>query len=158
MKSTGLLLLLAIIFAPSLAVAEGGCPPGQIPYSGTSLSSCGPIQGGKSTSRPQWESRWGAVATDDKGKFGIATDQKSERLARKQAVDECRRRGGAPCTAEFTFRNQCAAVATSAKVSYSQGAASEEEAKELSMRKCLASDSGECWIYYSGCSLPIPAR
>jgi hypothetical protein len=92
------------------AHAEGGCPPGQMPSkawapagSAESLASCVPIPYQAQT--PAWESRWGAVATDNKGKFGIVTGQKTERLARKAALAKCKQRGASACTADFTFRN-----------------------------------------------------
>ncbi|WP_363800794.1 DUF4189 domain-containing protein [Lysobacter firmicutimachus] len=118
------------------------------------MATCGPIP----TTRPagpQWRSQWGAVASDSTGEFGIVSGMKSERAARKAAVEECAKRGGVSCSANFTFHNQCAAVASSESVSFSQGAPTEEKAKELAMRECEAAQSGRCWLYYSGCSLPV---
>lgn len=145
------------------AHAEGGCPPGQMPNnawapagSAESLASCVPIPHQAQT--PAWESRWGAVATDNKGKFGIVTGQKTERLARKAALAECKQRGASVCTADFTFRNQCAVVVSSASASFAQGAPTEKEAESLAMPLCVSSDAGQCWVYYSGCSLPVRVR
>lgn len=157
-------LILLLFLLPGLACAEGGCPPGQVPYSGTyamgsaeSLATCGPIP----TSRPAppvWQSRWGAVASDSTGEFGIVTDMKSERAAKKAALAECAKRGGVSCSANFTFHNQCAAVVSSESISFSQGAPTEEKAKELAMSQCTAAQSGRCWLYYSGCSLPVQTK
>lgn len=153
-----ILTLLSISLAtPGAAFAEGGCPPGQIPYSGTSLSSCGPIPSTPSR-QPEWESRWGAIATDLKGTFGIATGLTSERRAKKEALADCRGRGATSCTADFTFRDQCAAVVNSTTRTFSQSAATEAEAIQIGQSRCAASASGKCWVFYSGCSLPVKAR
>lgn len=160
--------LLFIVFvglsaASRISSAEGGCPSGLMPTnasvpegSAASLASCAPIPEGPNARK--WQSRWGAVATDDHGIFGIVTGQRSERSARSSATAECKRRGGSPCIADFTFRNQCAVVVSSSTVSYAQGAATEKEAEAIAMPRCKASNSGECWVYYSGCSLPVRVR
>ena len=146
---------------PALSArAEGGCPPGQIPYSSAasgsaaSMASCGPMPGGQ-TAIQQWDSRWGAVADDGNGVFGIVSDQRSERSAKKAAAAQCvERGGGSSCKATFTYRDQCAVVVGTDTGAISQGAATEEKAKALAMTKCEAEGSKECWVYYSGCSLP----
>lgn len=155
---------LLIFLFPSMVNAEGGCPPGQIPYSGTpasgsaaSMATCGPIPTSR-PAKPQWESRWGAVASDSTGEFGIVTNMKSERTARKAALQECAKRGGVSCSATFTFHDQCAAVVSSEAISFSQGAPTEDEAKQLAVSQCEAAQSGRCWVFYSGCSLPVKVR
>ena len=157
-----ILMLMALTSEP--AMAEGACPPGQIPYTGTpaegtaaSIASCGPIQTSRPAS-PQWETRWGAVASDEKGAFGIVTDMKSERQARKFALAQCKELGGVSCRSGLTFHNQCVAVVTSATRSFTQGAPYEDQAIATGMKRCEASNSGECWVYYSGCSLPVRVR
>lgn len=144
--------------------AEGGCPPGQIPYSGTpvpgstaSMATCGPIPTSQPAA-PQWRSRWGAIADDRYGVFGIVADERSERSAKKAAVAACIDRGGKDCKATFTYRDQCAVVVGTDTNSISQGAATIEQAKSLALEKCEAAGSKECWVYYSGCSLPVRVR
>lgn len=151
-----LLLALALGVAQS-AQAEGGCPPGQIPYSGTSVSSCGPMQGQQLG--PAWSNRWGAIASDTKGIFGISADASSKRKAQSTALSECKKRGGIACKVGTTYANQCAAVSTSEDASSSARAPTVEEAAKISMEGCTERSGGkECWVYYSGCSLPVRVR
>ncbi|WP_408952109.1 DUF4189 domain-containing protein [Lysobacter sp. Hz 25] len=156
-------ILVALSVAPFASHAEGGCPPGQMPGNLTaaegaaaSMASCVPIP--QEPRRRKWESRWGAVATDEKGAFGIATDKKSEREAKKSALSECTSRGGMTCSSGLVFRNQCAAVVNSSTRSFSQSAATENEAVTAGQQRCKESSTGKCWVYFSGCSLPVRAR
>lgn len=66
------LFALCLFIVSGLACAEGGCPSGMIPYSGTDISSCGPIPpdyygGDNSSPSPaaqppvRWADRWGAI-------------------------------------------------------------------------------------------------
>lgn len=158
-QTIAVLIALAI---PASAFAEGGCPPGQIPYSGTpsagsaaSMATCGPIPVNRAAT-PQWETRWGAIASG--GAFGIVTDMKSERAAKKAAIAECQKRGGTTCGMMLAFRNQCAAVVSSSTKSFANGAAHEEDAVAAGQEQCKKSNTGECWVYYSGCSLPVQVR
>lgn len=159
MRKLKLESLVVLLLLSTYAFAEGGCPQGQMPGNlsvpeGTaqSMASCVPIP---PAPVPRWASRWGAIASDSTGEFGIATGLSNERAARKAALAECAKRGGVSCDATFTFHDQCAAIASSESVSFSLGAATEQEAKDLAMRKCEASQAGRCWIYYSGCSFPV---
>lgn len=97
------LLMLGLLNICGLAHAEGGCPSGMIPYSGTDLSSCGPVPAGyygssnDNASQPRkppvrWATTWGAIALDNKlGKVGAVTGQPSEQAA---ARADCHKRGG----------------------------------------------------------------
>ncbi|MEH6421275.1 DUF4189 domain-containing protein [Pseudomonas sp. CGJS7] len=141
--------------------AKGGCPPGQIPYTSTpaegsaaSIASCGPIRSNQPPP-PQWETRWGAIASDQKGAYGIVTGMTSERRAEKAAVSQCKELGGISCAATFSFYNQCAAVVVTTTKSFAQSAAEEDQAIAVGKARCEDSGSGECWVYYSGCSLPV---
>lgn len=156
------LLVLVVALLPVPAIAEGGCPLGQIPYSGTpppgsaaSLATCGPIPISP-PSAPQWETRWGAIASG--GGFGIVTGASSERKAVKGAIAECQKRGGTSCKKLMTFRNQCAAVVSSTTESFAQAAPYEQDAVEVGKERCAESKTGDCWVYYSGCSLPVRVR
>lgn len=106
-------------------------------------------------SKQRWEDRWGAIAADSGAStvFGIVTNMPNERAAQKAAVSECENRGGVDCKAGFTYRSQCAAIAASTKQTFVQGAAYEEDAKRMAMGSCVATGE-QCWVYYSGCSLP----
>lgn len=154
--------LIPLIAFPFLARAEGGCPPGQMPNSvwsqtgsNESLASCMPIPESRSD-KPQWETRWGAIASG--GAFGIVTGMRSERVAKKAAIAECQKRGGTKCKEMLIFRNQCAAVVSSTSESFAQGAPYEDQAIAAGQKRCVASNTGSCWVYFSGCSLPVRIR
>jgi hypothetical protein len=155
--------VLCAVFQP--AYAEGGCPPGHMPInasapagSAASMASCVPIPENEPLV-PQWKTRWGAIASQKEGsEFGIVTGAKSERQAKSAALAECTKRGGTLCEVILTFRNQCAAVVSSTTQSFAQGAAYEEDAVATGQKRCKESNTGKCWVYYSGCSLPVRAR
>ena len=102
----------------------------------------------------RWADRWGAIATDDNGTAGIVTDITNKRDAQRSAIAECENRGGGNCKVSLAYHNQCAAVAASSSMSFSSSAPTIEEATERSMERCKSA-GGECWVYYSGCSLPV---
>lgn len=110
---------------------------------------------GDTVSPAKWVDRWGAISDDGDGVFGIVSNMRDRGVAEENAVMECKKRGGKKCIVSFTYRSQCAAVAASESVSFSYGAPTIEEAKESAMQQCNSNSSNkDCWIYYSGCSLP----
>lgn len=161
----GLLLLLG-----STAHAEGGCPPGLIPASGTDINSCVPIPPGYYSNQqpaqpqpppsppPQWASRWGAIATDSiKGVLGIATNVTSKEEAQKTAMADCQANGGTQCKLQNTYGNACVAMVTGDKVFNVGSAANLNEAVQSGMTECSSADTN-CHVYYSACSLPVRIR
>ena len=118
MKSILTLMLLGLLGLTRVAHAEGGCPPGMIPYSGTDISSCGPIPPGyyQNNQSPQatpirWESRWGAIATDSKtGSTGVSTGLNSKQAAEQAAIADCESEKNATCQIEIAYDNECAAM------------------------------------------------
>ncbi|MEH6421274.1 DUF4189 domain-containing protein [Pseudomonas sp. CGJS7] len=157
--------LFSLTLTPMQSGAEGGCPAGQIPYSGTSaegsaasMASCGPIPY-RSSPAPAWENRWGAVATDNQGTFGVSADKRSQKKAEKAAIAHCKERGGGQCDVTLSYKNQCMAIATSEVNSVSARAPDIEAAKQDSLEKCAERSNGnECWVYYYACSLPVRAN
>ena len=152
--------LIAVVFAFSAAVhAEGGCPAGMIPHSGTSATSCAPIpQGpqGQPAAPIQWASRWGAIASDGQlGVVGAVTGLESKNEARNAAIAECGSRGGHDCKVETTYRNQCLVVVSGNAKSNNVTAASIERATQIGMESCGKRGDSNCRVYYSGCSLPV---
>lgn len=158
-------LLTSLFFIAGPAYADGGCPPGEMPNnawastgSNESVASCIPMPDSGPT-KPQWETRWGAIASQKQGsEFGIVIGKKTERQATKASIGECVKRGGTACESLLTFRNQCAAVVSSKTQSFAQGAPYEADAIAAGQKLCRESNSGECWVYFSGCSLPERAR
>jgi len=97
-------LLSLFLLAPTIALAEGACPPGQYPVGGQGVVGCAPIpQGGTGGSvgapRPtgKWETRWGAVVEDNTSSnlaTGTAVSRKSKREAIAAATLVCEEMGG----------------------------------------------------------------
>ncbi|MGO1001831.1 DUF4189 domain-containing protein [Lysobacter sp. CA196] len=162
MKTSLIVLSIVLFGMHDHAAAEGGCPAGMIPYSGTSTSSCGPIPSGPSGSwlpTAKWKNRWGAVAGDDaRGVIGAVTDLPSKREAKQAAIDNCRSRGGVDCTLTVAYVNQCVVIVASTTRYAAVHAESAEIAAEMGMKSCEKKKDGECRLYYAGCSLPVRVR
>lgn len=165
MKQVILLIATALTVFPTCeARAEGGCPPGQMPYTATppegsaaSLASCGPIPSrGPSI---QWESRWGAIASDEaNGITGAVDSRKGKRRANKGALSECQARGGKECKVMLSYHDQCVVIIQgNAGAAYTH-AASIEYATQLGMEACRKRDDSDCHVYYEACSLPVRVR
>src|SRR3546814_9479812 len=58
----------------------------------------------------KWADSWGAIADDGQSIAGIVTGFPSKRKAKRGAIDECQKRGGAKCKVLRAFVNQCAAM------------------------------------------------
>lgn len=94
---------------------------------------------------------WGAFSISPADQWsGSATGFASESEASESAIADCRKRGGTACAVEFTYANQCVAVAaTSTNHAWSRGkTAGDVRSKALSA--CGAS----CEIFYEDCSFP----
>jgi len=163
-KLSSLVCLIAVValFNPLQASAEGGCPAGMYPIGGGSggWSGCAPIPAGggqaDALARPQWSSRWGAIATGN-GAFGSAVDERSKRQANKAAMKQCVARGGQDCRVQIWFSNQCAALAWSDKGSFTHGAINLEDAKAGVLRVC-SERGGECRVFWAECSYAKPIK
>ncbi|MCC4626374.1 DUF4189 domain-containing protein [Xanthomonas campestris pv. nigromaculans] len=163
------LFFLMIVGIP--AMAEQGCPPGQIPATASgSITSCGPIpsgyneQQGSAAPRPlgKWIKTWGAVAVDGEGAVGVDYGKLSKREAQKGAIANCVKAGGKECRDWATYHNQCAAVAEPYKDGISVagklqfvGNAELEEAKAEAEKKCTAANNNSCRVMYSNCTEQI---
>lgn len=113
--------------------------------------------------RIEWAESWGAISSDGEGNYGIASDSSSKRKAEKSAIADCRKRSdgksGGECSIQLVYYNQCVAVGASEVASYSSSAPTIGEAAERVIERCeLVSGKNQCWIYYSGCSLPRRIR
>lgn len=164
-------LLSLFLLAPTIALAEGACPPGQYPVGGQGVVGCAPIpQGGTGGSvgapRPtgKWETRWGAVVEDNTSSnlaTGTAVSRKSKREAIAAATLVCEEMGGKRCKPRITYYNQCVALADPTEESRRGGAtqtiASAEKTIELARSRALSRCQSEaagrpCSIVYSECS------
>lgn len=145
------------------AEAEGGCPAGQIPYSGTDISSCGPIPG--DPGRPQrlqpivprqiWTNRWGAFALDAKGNAGGSVNQISRFAAEQAALENCQSNGGTNCKIQSAYGNGCVAVVVAEHGSFINSDTTLDSATQAAMHACTADGKSSCHMYYTACSLPI---
>ncbi|KAF1707042.1 DUF4189 domain-containing protein [Pseudoxanthomonas sacheonensis] len=160
------LLMLGLLSISGFAWAEGGCPSGMIPYSGTDLSSCGPIPAGyygnnndnnsaSQAYRPsvRWATTWGAIATDGiKGSLGTAVRMPSKEEAKRTALSQCRANGGLNCEVDLEYYNQCAVMVVGDKGYNTARAATIEKATQLGEKTCSSTDTN-CRVYYADCSL-----
>lgn len=161
-NTTRRLLIIMLLLVGGLVHAEGGCPPGQIPHSGTDLSSCGPIPPGYYNNQtpaqpppPQWASQWGAIATyEPNGSLGTTTNMPSQRQAEQTALMDCQSMHGSICKIQLSYHNQCAAMIVSDKGFNTGSAATADQAIQRGMKICKDSGDPNCHVYYSACSLP----
>ena len=159
-KAPLLLLLGMLLLLNGVVHAEGGCPPGLIPASGTDINSCVPIPPGYYTQTaapqpPQWADRWLAVATDSiRGSLGTATGMPSRGNAERAAIADCQAKGGTQCKLDVSYGNGCAAMIVGDGGYNSNGAATVDEAVQLGMKICANAGHANCHVYYSVCSLP----
>lgn len=154
-----LFLLLNLLSHSPFVYAEGGCPPGMIPYSGTDISSCGPIPNFNQNQSPQppppqWASRWGAIATDSHaGIIGSSSDVSTSSEAQNSAIARCKKKGGINCLIEVTYTNQCAAMVLGDEKYTISRAPTIDDAIRLGTERC-STETKNCRVYYSACSLP----
>ena len=94
---------------------------------------------------------WGAFSISPADQWsGSATGAISEEAASAAALADCRTRGGTACAIEFTYANQCVAVAaTSSNHAWSRG----KTAREV-RSKALDACGTSCEIFYQDCSFP----
>lgn len=156
-------LLFSLLLLIAGAVhAEGGCPPGMIPASGTDINSCVPIPPGYYNNQqqaqpppPRWVDHWGAIAADGpSGSLGVSVNMTSQSGAENAALADCHSKKGAICTIETWYINGCAAMVMGDKSHTSNNAGSLNEAIQIGMNTCNTADTN-CHVYYSACSLPV---
>lgn len=153
-------VLVLSLSAPSKA--EGRCPDGYYPVGGggAGWEGCAPMGGGADDAgrvRPQWETRWGAVAVTN-GAFGYSNNWPTERQAINEALSQCSRdAGGATCTLKQSYYDQCIALVWGQKGSNTVSAPDIGQAERLAVENCHKR-STSCKIYYSGCSYPERVR
>lgn len=148
------------ISTSSYVSAEGACPPGHYqttPPGSQGPIGCAPIPG---TSKPvKWSDRWGAIATDGKGNWGIVSDMPNKDSAEREAVYECHQRKGFNCKPSMSYVNQCAAVVSTRKNSGVARAPTEAEAISDATSICeKESRDLKCAVFYSGCSNAVRAN
>jgi hypothetical protein len=161
-----LLIIGILLLVGSVVHAEGECPPGMFPTNPPGAQGpvgCAPIPGYENNQQqnrqrpsPIWESRWGAIATDEpKGVLGTSTGRSTQSEAQKSAIIDCEAKGGAPCKLEIAYDNECVALFVGSKHYSINTGTSADAANQLAMKTCSAGGDPSCHAYYSACSLPI---
>ncbi len=163
------ILLFLCLFAASMSVFAQNCPQG-IPQ-GT-LSCVPPDQLGYSTAPPvntaYWKKTWGAMASSpEMREIGTSTGQFSRRSAVKEAIRNCKSKGGKACELSLAYHNQCVVMAqpiresgqSSSVNSISQSAPTIESASQLALPNCSKLNEGKkCEIFYSNCTAQVLIR
>lgn len=159
--------VLLLLFATWDAWAEGNCPQGYYPVGGGNggWAGCAPIPGaggGQSTAPPdtgpQWAKRWGAIAYDSvAGSLGGADGMMSKRKADKAALSTCKKKGGKSCKVIASYYNQCGAMAWGNGFFAAWRAPEREQAESNAINEC-SQGTGQCQVFYSGCSYPVRVR
>lgn len=160
------LLFLANTFATAQTACPQGVPPGD-PRCGPSPSWHQGQTAPEESTAPRiivrerfqvWEDRFGAIATDEKGPFGVSEGQKTEEAARQLATQDCIGRGGDPIRCQrmgYTYSNSCVAfVWGSGRGEFASGgdvAGNERRA----FRACEEATGAACHLIYSGCSRSV---
>lgn len=135
------LVLAGYVLFPVDLKAEGGtCPLGYYLHNMPGVMGCAPIPGyGGGGSPldpgPQWETRWGAIATSCSG-YAAASDQSSKRKARKEALRKCKAAGYSRCKISLEYYNQCGALAWGESYMATCGASELEQAEALAIKSC----------------------
>lgn len=168
MKCWHCLLFLTIPIS-GLAKAEQGCPAGLIPTGQAPGPICVPMPGyglggpspAQQPQRPhgrQWQSRFGAMSIDyTRGKLGTASNMASTRKAEKAAIAQCLANGGDDDSCKknlLSWGNGCGVVAWGASFAAMRSGASVDAAASEALQVC-GQNTGDCQIYYSGCSYPV---
>lgn len=138
---------------------QGSCPSGYFEIEGVGWKSCAPLPNQTNSPPPvgpKWQTRWGAVASGG-SYFGVAENMSSKRKAEKAALEDCRRKRGDKCNVDFSFYNQCGALAWG-DVGNAYGTAPDiASARSLAMNMCNKR-TVNCNIYYASCSYPVRVR
>lgn len=154
--------LVWVSIAAGAAWAEGGCPPGMVPYTAASPNACAPMPRSatpRGASGARWASQWGALAFDAAaGIMGAASDSRSKGEAKRIALEDCRARGGRVCKVEMSYRDSCVVVVAGDRQSDTTTASSAERAAELGLSACEARKDRRCQLYYAECSFPVRER
>lgn len=136
------------------------CPPGMVPYGagvcGYDQSQDQPSQSAAPQTPPaRWDDAWGSIASYvPKGILGFSTGQPTKQQAVIAALQDCHAKGGADCSIELTYGNQCAAVVVGNPDFGAFAAPTPGDAAKKAMKSCIDGGNTNCRIVYSACSLP----
>ena len=166
MKKLSIFAAAAVAFSAAYLVsvpasAQSVCGPGTTPSPAGPGGPvpCIPISdySGGNSSGPTYATRWGAFATSDENKIGMAGGMPSKGKAKKAAIEHCVAKGGTNCKLLVAYYNQCAVVLAGNEANglvatmYSR-AATLEEASESGLKYCAEGGLSDCKVYFSDCS------
>ncbi|WP_353506087.1 DUF4189 domain-containing protein [Variovorax sp. J22P240] len=159
-----LALLLGLSSLRITAHAEGGCPPGWMPYSSTNISSCGLIPGYNNPQQqaapqptpPRWADRWGAVVADiPRGVVGASANMFNRQAAEQSAMADCSAQDGKNCKLETWYSNGCVVLVVGDGGYNVTAEATLDRATALGTKFCTDAKRTNCHVYYSACSPPV---
>ncbi|KAB7761920.1 MULTISPECIES: DUF4189 domain-containing protein [Xanthomonas] len=162
----------------SKALAEQGCPPGQLPAQASgNIASCGPIPPGYYQQQPsppapsgKWIKTWGAIAigtVDSVPYYGVPTGAMSESEAKSQALARCAKKGAQNCKVVLVYKNQCAAIVEpqingrpnpDGFIQFSNGPTKEKVVGTASEGCERKNPGAACKVIYQACSEPVFER
>lgn len=164
-KSLRSIAIACLLMISASVRAEGNCPQGsyELPGPSKGVVNCAPLPSSDDPSvqreqGPRWQRRWGAIALDFGASnvgLGASASALSKSAAKREALADCRAKGGQDCRINLVYGNQCAVVIAATGYSRSHGNATVEIAAERGMKLCEAEGFGNCQIYYKACSLPV---
>ena len=110
----------------------------------------GPCRANASPAPPgRYLSLRGSIATSNTTqKMGVSFGELSQSIAQRNAMERC---ASPDCRIDFTYRDQCVAVAWGATYSSMSSAMTVDEASAISMKRCRKKTS-DCQIVYTECS------
>lgn len=162
------MLVLILATLSGKAIAENGCPNAyqpmgvyeQGPSKGYPI--CAPIPGyydqDEEAKDPQPSLppvSWGSIAVDPaKQVTGFSKQKKSERQAHREAIKECKAKGGGGCGIAMTYHSavyQCVGMAVGENGKFGAArAGTKGEALYLALETCKA-QGVKCEVYYANC-------
>lgn len=106
-------------------------------------------------SPPQWESRWGAIATDGiRGSLGTSRNMSDQATAESNAMSDCQKKGGVNCSLDVSYRNACGAMLVGDHGYSVRAGLTRDDAVNNATEACSAKDKN-CHVYYSDCSFAV---
>lgn len=153
MKSIPWALALIVCALAGSAVAEGACPPGyfQTNNGAPGPVGCAPIP--EQAAPIRYTLRWGAVAGDGEGNWGMSESRRLRLLAEREALKQCRERSQKKCRLVQVYGDQCVAMASDGITASVPARITREAAEEAALKDCASyAEDRECRITYSACS------
>lgn len=155
-------ILLLSSLATTDALAEGGCPLGQVPQQGNGWRACVPSGTSSSTESasefvaPTAEARWVSLAVDnEKGVLAKSSESRTEAEAHASAEENCVSQGGVGCSAFITAKNGCVTVVASDTRIFGAADPVQGVAERRALDECQKAGAANCYVHTSACVKPI---